>query len=87
MSATAIGINHDGIGLSNALIGRPLAAQGNIDIHEVRRTLLQASGEQLDTGIMLVLARTMARTAGDEEDVLFIGGRQERRREQEEAEE
>ena len=87
MAAAAVGIDHDRVGLGDALVGRPFAVEGDVDVDEAGGGLPQAGGEELDARVVLVLARAMARLAGDHEDVLLVRGREERGREQEESEE
>ena len=73
VAGAAVGVDHDAVGLGDGRVGRPLAAEGDLDVDEVRRALPESRGEQLDAGIMLVLAGAVAGPAGDEEDVLLVG--------------
>ena len=71
MSPAAVGINHHRVRLREFLCARPFGVQVKFHIHAIRRALPEALREELDSRIMLVLARPVRRSAGDHEDVFF----------------
>jgi hypothetical protein len=70
-----VGVDHDGVGLGDDVVGGPLATQADGDVDAVGRALLEAGGQQLDAGVVFMLTRAVAGTAGDHEDVLLFFGR------------
>jgi hypothetical protein len=71
--AAAVGVDEDGVGPVDPVGRRPLAVERHIDVDKLGSALAQALGEEEYPGVVLVVARTVARAAGDEEDITLLG--------------
>ena len=70
----AIGVDENGVGVVYQVLGRPLAVEAYLHVYFVRSTFPQAFCQQLDSGVVLMLAGAVARAPSDEEDVAFSVG-------------
>ena len=56
VAGEAVCVNEDGVGLLQFVRGRPFSIEMHVDIHEVGRTRVQAFGQKLDPGLVLMAA-------------------------------
>ena len=74
MPAAAVGINHHGVRLCELLLARPLRVEMHLG-RDLRRALSETLREELDAGVVFVLARPVRRLSGDQDDQRFaLGG-------------
>ena len=77
VAATAVGVNKDGARGGHFFGRGPLGVELHFHRYAVRSALFEALGEELDAGVVLMLAGAVRWTAGDHEDVLFVGSEAE----------
>ena len=72
--SSAVRVDEDGVGVVDEVLGRPLAVEADLHVDLVGSAFLQALCEELDAGVVFVLAWAVARASSDEEDVAFCVG-------------